>query len=47
MDTFECEIIGGNLYLNEHINSFWLERNELNELDWAEADLPIVSNLIN
>jgi 8-oxo-dGTP diphosphatase len=47
MDTFECEIIGGNLYLNEHIDSFWLNRNELNQLDWAEADLPIVSKLKN
>lgn len=45
MDTFECEIIGGNLRLNEHINSLWLDKSELHQLDWAEADLPIVENL--
>lgn len=47
MDTFECEIIGGNLNLNEHINSLWLDKSELHQLDWAEADLPIVNQLSN
>lgn len=47
MDTFECEIIGGNLFLNEHINFLWLENHELTTLDWAEADVPIVNKLIN
>ena len=45
MDTFICEIIGGSLKLNEHIDHKWLSANELSDLDWAEADLPIVEKL--
>jgi 8-oxo-dGTP diphosphatase len=47
MDTFICEIIGGILTLNEHIDSSWLLKEELNALDWAEADIPIVHKLMN
>lgn len=46
MDTFICEIQNGDLMLNEHIDSKWLEVNELEKLDWAAADLPIVDALI-
>lgn len=45
MDTFECEIVSGELVLNEHIDYLWLTRNELFTLDWAAADLPIVNKL--
>ena len=45
MDTFKCEIVGGELKLNEHVSFKWLERDELSQLDWAAADLPIVENL--
>ena len=39
------EIVGGELKLNEHVSFKWLERDELSQLDWAAADLPIVENL--
>jgi len=45
MDTFICEIINGNLKLNEHIDYKWLTVEELSFLDWAAADLPIVEKL--
>jgi 8-oxo-dGTP diphosphatase len=45
MDTFICEIINGNLKLNEHIDYKWLNVEELSFLDWAAADLPIVEKL--
>lgn len=45
MDTFICEIKDGVLELNEHIDYKWLSINELSDLDWAEADLPIVEKL--
>jgi 8-oxo-dGTP diphosphatase len=32
--------------LNEHISHKWLKRDELLNLDWAAADLPIVKKLI-
>ena len=37
----------GTVVLKEHIDAKWLYKNELIELDWAAADLPIVSKLIN
>lgn len=46
MDTFICEIESGELNLNEHIDHKWLMRNELEFLDWAEADIPIVNELL-
>ncbi len=45
MDTFICEINDGVLELNEHIDYKWLSINELSDLDWAAADLPIVEKL--
>ena len=32
--------------LKEHIDSKWLNHNELSDLDWAGADIPIVNKLI-
>lgn len=46
MDTFVCEIIGGKLILNEHIDYCWLKKEELKILDWAAADIPIVNELM-
>lgn len=46
MDTFICEIIDGELKLNEHIDFKWLNDSEIGELDWAAADVPIVKKLI-
>lgn len=46
MDTFICEIIDGELKLNEHIDYKWLLKGELKDLDWAAADIPIVNALL-
>ncbi len=46
MDTFICKIVKGELKLTEHINFKWLKLIEIKSLDWAEADLPIVKELI-
>jgi 8-oxo-dGTP diphosphatase len=45
MDTFICEIKSGIIKLNEHIDFKWLSINELSDLDWAAADIPIVEKL--
>lgn len=47
MHSYLCKGNTDKLILKEHIDSKWLCKNELNELDWAAADLPIVSKLIN
>lgn len=46
MDTFICEISGGKLKLNEHIDHKWLPVEDLPQLDWAAADVPIVNELV-
>ena len=47
MHSFLCKANTEKLVLKEHIDAKWLYKNELIELDWAAADLPIVSKLIN
>lgn len=43
---FECFIVKGEILLAEHVAFLWLGPEELNNLDWAEADLPVVENYI-
>ena len=47
MHSYLCKANTEKLVLKEHIDVKWLYKNELIELDWAAADLPIVSKLIN
>ena len=47
MHSYLCKANTEKLVLKEHIDAKWLNKNELIELDWAAADLPIVSKLIN
>jgi mutator protein MutT len=43
---FICRIIAGNITLHEHKTLAWLHRDKLYELDWAEADLPVINEYI-
>lgn len=45
IDAFVCELVDEQPQCLEHNEIRWLENNELSDLDWAEADLPIVSYL--
>jgi len=47
MHSFICEVDSKELTLNEHIDQKWLKINELNQLDWAAADIPIVDKLVS
>jgi 8-oxo-dGTP diphosphatase len=47
MHSFICKTDSKSLKLNEHTDSKWLKKNELNLLDWAAADIPIVNKLMN
>lgn len=46
MHGYICEAKTFELILNEHIAHKWLTINELDKLDWAAADIPIVNKLI-
>ncbi len=43
---FLAKIQAGELTLTEHQDFRWLKKEELLDLDWAEADLPIVKDYL-
>jgi len=44
---FICTIVAGQITLHEHQEYRWLKPDELLNLDWAEADLPVVYEVLN
>ncbi len=46
MHSFICSCNNPHLELSEHIAFKWLDKTELQILDWAAADVPIVNKLI-
>jgi 8-oxo-dGTP diphosphatase len=44
---FICELANGKIKLTEHANFLWLSKGELVNLDWAEADIPILNEYLN
>tara|TARA_B110000503_G_scaffold119253_1_gene180898 strand:+ start:448 stop:837 length:390 start_codon:yes stop_codon:yes gene_type:complete len=47
MHSFICNMPTKQVTLTEHIDHIWLEHTQLDSLDWAAADLPIVEKLQN
>ncbi len=47
MNAYSCVAPTKDFVLKEHVNFKWLSLDELNGLDWAGADVPIVNKLIN
>ncbi|MDB4534236.1 (deoxy)nucleoside triphosphate pyrophosphohydrolase [Vicingaceae bacterium] len=45
MHSFICSCDDPTVHLTEHIDYKWLSISELNGLDWAGADIPIVDKL--
>ena len=46
MQAFLCKIDKGNLKLLEHLDSKWLKKDEIMDVDWAEADIPIAKYIV-
>lgn len=46
MHSFLCLSDDTRLTLTEHIDYKWLKKHELDQLDWAAADIPIVEKLM-
>ena len=46
MHVFKCVLDQGEITLNEHVALKWLSNNELDQLDWAAADVPVVESLM-
>ncbi len=47
MYCFKCRAKAPEFKMNVHHDFKWLNIDELNTLDWAPADLPIVAKLTN
>jgi 8-oxo-dGTP diphosphatase len=43
---FICQPVTTELFLKEHVDFKWLNKDELLDLDWAEADIPIVKRYL-
>ena len=43
MYAYLCKLINGNLELTEHINSCYADVNEMKLMDFAAADIPLIS----
>ncbi|TGC08143.1 (deoxy)nucleoside triphosphate pyrophosphohydrolase [Methanolobus halotolerans] len=46
MHSFICSTLSSKFNLKEHIAFEWVNPEKLSNLDWTEADLPIVSKLM-
>lgn len=43
LDVYWCELVGGELTPHEHSELRWLAPDELDAVEWAAADVPIVA----
>jgi 8-oxo-dGTP diphosphatase len=46
MHAFTCTTQNSHPTLMEHLDFVWLDLSQLEKLDWAAADIPIVKNII-
>lgn len=44
--AFICLIEAGEIILHEHADIAWLPPKQLNTLDWAKADLPVIESYL-
>jgi 8-oxo-dGTP diphosphatase len=47
MHTFICPVSSPEIKLKEHVEAVWLPVSELDSLNWAPADWPIIEELKN
>ena len=47
MDCFWCQIVRGNLVLKEHEAARWLTKDELNNVEWLQADITLIEKIRN
>ena len=45
MHAFTCALKAGEVTLKEHVAAKWLAVEELDQVDWAAADVPVVDRL--
>ena len=40
---YVCSIVSGEIVLHEHSAISWLPASRMQELDWADADYPVIA----
>lgn len=45
LTTFYCKLVNGEPVLTEHTAIEWLKPDELEELEWAPADIPAIEKI--
>ena len=45
MKCYICTVVSGNLVLKEHEAARWLNRENLDSVDWLPADLDLIRKL--
>ena len=45
MDCFWCEIVKGDLVLKEHEAAKWLKKEQLDDVEWLQADVTIIKTI--
>ena len=46
MYCFNCRALSKRFVMNVHVGSLWLKKEELNTIDWAPADRPVVEKVL-
>ena len=46
MHVYKCALQSGEIVLKEHVDAKWLSLEELDQLDWAAADVPVIKSLM-
>jgi 8-oxo-dGTP diphosphatase len=39
---FICQIVGGEIFLTEHVSKIWFGLDEIESIDWQEADWELI-----
>ncbi len=47
LHAYYASVDKGKLILSEHTDAKWLSIQALKELDWAEADIPVINKLLS
>lgn len=47
MHSYICKVENKEFVMKEHVDFIWLKKEELDQLEWMEADKPIVAELMN
>lgn len=45
LDVYFASVLSGTLERRDHLALRWIQSHEIDEIDWAKADLPILPRL--